>query len=78
MVVSGIYKVVVVVENDNLKFFVDGVLVGSDINVMLLTGLNEIYLSGYFDIDVRYGIKKFYLYFLIVLIDVECIVIMSF
>jgi hypothetical protein len=70
---NGNHKVAAVIANDNLKLFVDGVLVGSDTSVTLPTGLNEIYMGGYPDTNVRFGTKKQFLFFPTALTDAECI-----
>lgn len=68
---SGTHKIAAVVAKNNVKLFVDGVLAGSDTSVTLPTGLNEIYLGGYPDTNVRYGTKKSYFYFPTALTDNE-------
>ena len=70
---SGNHKMAVVVANDNVRLFVDGVLIDTSTSATLPTGLNEIYMGGYPDTTTRYGTKKQFLFFPTALTDSECI-----
>jgi hypothetical protein len=70
---TGNHKIAAVIEENNIRLFVDGVLQNTDTNVNLPTGLNELYLSGYPDTTARYGTKKSFVIFPTALTDSECI-----
>jgi hypothetical protein len=70
---TGNHKIAAVIEENNIRLFVDGVLQNTDTNANLPTGLNELYLSGYPDTTARYGTKKSFVIFPTALTDSECI-----
>jgi len=70
---NGNHKAAVVMAENNVKLFVDGVLIVSDTSATIPNDLDEIYLAGYPDSTARYGTKKSFLYFPTALTDSECI-----
>lgn len=70
---TGNHKIAAIIEENNIKLFVDGVLQNTDTNATLPTGLNEFYLGGYIDTTANYGTKKSFVIFPSALTDDQCI-----